>query len=565
MKSSSNLNDLTRMDIKIPPIPEELEVEHYIDSKMNRDMYSEQRARLTSESAAREKVDDFCKAMKIFSESNIGKESKLDRTFDIRGFHDWDEVLATARLAERHYEENALGTSGILRNICRRIGDYQDALKPWIQLIPSETNYLSILCGGLKLLIGAACYRAQERDSILDIFSSLQSLRDEVKCWSRLFQDDPIVSHHTLRAYIALLVMIEAQLLSLVGEKTWKTIWKSVKKVKAGKREAEKAHEDFKSTVEKIKARINQLHIENSTETGAQLKKHMEDIRQIIEDKGQDNLTYLDSMKAMFMVTSAMFKWNLAHQSDSQLAVAHKNDQIRRNLLDFLAVSNHNVDSDKDSIKNMAQSLPYPPVTEFCQLLDSPYLQQTLRFDASEMLHICTDSMEFAGKRISPTSLISTAMIESRLGYKNVYVAYFFCGAHLDLDDPLRGTTGLVRSLIRQLLDFDSHIDLDNVISRDMEVGLRHHEFVHLCELFCQLAMHISVSRLLFVVDQVQLCQVGRGEEQLEYFVRAIHSLFESFRLDGKIKFIWVGSGSRPVGDETQLRRILLPGEGGEQ
>lgn len=186
-------------------------------------------------------ADLFCNAMQLFADSRDGKASKVDSAFDIRGAHHWDEVVGAVQRAEEVYDTRGSGIGGLHRKIFRAIGDYHDALEPWIELIPTEDHYLSILCGGLKLFLGvsilgqvtgrcqraanasdqqAAAYRAKERDSILVVFESLGNFRDKVKDWSNIFPTDPIVRHNALQAYLTLLKMIETQLRRLVGERT---------------------------------------------------------------------------------------------------------------------------------------------------------------------------------------------------------------------------------------------------------------------------------------------------------------------------------------------------------
>lgn len=94
--------------------------------------------------------------MQVFADSRDGKAYKVESGFNIRGAHNWDEVVGVVRRAEGEYNAHGIGIGGLHRRILRSIGDYHDALEPWIKLIPTQDNYLSILCGGLKLFLGVS-------------------------------------------------------------------------------------------------------------------------------------------------------------------------------------------------------------------------------------------------------------------------------------------------------------------------------------------------------------------------------------------------------------------------
>lgn len=160
------------LTMNIPPQDGELQSERYIDTKSGMALYSSQRTVATSEIAAREvsriylglhilirnrkQTDLFCTAMQFFADSHDGKASEVESGFDIRGAHSWDEVVEAVQHAEAVYKTHGSGIGGLHRKIFRVIGDYNDALEPWIKLIPTEDHYLSVLCGGLKLFLGVS-------------------------------------------------------------------------------------------------------------------------------------------------------------------------------------------------------------------------------------------------------------------------------------------------------------------------------------------------------------------------------------------------------------------------
>jgi len=68
----------------------------------------------------------------------------------------WDDILDEVDKSQRLYAEASQGMKGVIRRGFRKVGDLEPAINPWVDLIPSSNNYLSLLCGGLRLVL-AVC------------------------------------------------------------------------------------------------------------------------------------------------------------------------------------------------------------------------------------------------------------------------------------------------------------------------------------------------------------------------------------------------------------------------
>ena len=95
--------------------------------------------------------------------------------------HTWEEILAEVSAASERYNDVS-GFWGKIRKGLRSFGVNNQALDAWTGLLPTQSQYLSILCGGLKLIISvrtnptliltcANCQQAAAR---------LQDLRNEI-------------------------------------------------------------------------------------------------------------------------------------------------------------------------------------------------------------------------------------------------------------------------------------------------------------------------------------------------------------------------------------------------
>ena len=69
--------------------------------------------------------------------------------------HTWEDIVI---LQKQAYEEQELqhskGVGGFLRKAARGFGRNTASFEAWLKLLPKESHYLSVLCGGLKLVLG---------------------------------------------------------------------------------------------------------------------------------------------------------------------------------------------------------------------------------------------------------------------------------------------------------------------------------------------------------------------------------------------------------------------------
>lgn len=96
-------------------------------------------------------TDDFCLLIQRYAETIQTKQ--YPSPFNIHAVHSWDEVAQAANLAEEKYWKDAKGPKGSIRRFFRMTGDNTHVINPWVNLLPND-QYFSVLCGGLKLVLG---------------------------------------------------------------------------------------------------------------------------------------------------------------------------------------------------------------------------------------------------------------------------------------------------------------------------------------------------------------------------------------------------------------------------
>ena len=150
--------------------------------------------------------DELEQETRLFTEALKSYEAEVPKKYqtgvDIDRPHSIGDVVSQIDSALKEYKNESERTVWeAVRKSFWRLSESQDALKNWMALLPSESEYMSIICGGLNLIIKAAgrigdvrneAFRAlaelpfhleNTRESV-GIFSKSDALR---KCGVRLY------------------------------------------------------------------------------------------------------------------------------------------------------------------------------------------------------------------------------------------------------------------------------------------------------------------------------------------------------------------------------------------
>jgi hypothetical protein len=93
----------------------------------------------------------FNEALALYQTKTAG--TKYHIIVDFSPLHTWDEVLQSVNDASKLYNE-VPGAWGKIRRALRGFGKSKTAFDAWSALLPSQSEYFSILCGGMKLIYG---------------------------------------------------------------------------------------------------------------------------------------------------------------------------------------------------------------------------------------------------------------------------------------------------------------------------------------------------------------------------------------------------------------------------
>ncbi|KAI6914543.1 hypothetical protein KC318_g3067 [Hortaea werneckii] len=102
---------------------------------------------------------------------------KYQADIDLRlsAHHQWDDVIGAVEVLSKTQAERKDFWSS-LRNKLHWFGENSSVFQQWSGLLPTQSNYFSVMCGGLKLIFNAAGRLQKIRDWIRDALLELPGL-----------------------------------------------------------------------------------------------------------------------------------------------------------------------------------------------------------------------------------------------------------------------------------------------------------------------------------------------------------------------------------------------------
>ena len=100
----------------------------------------------------------FIEATIAFEVSAAAADPRYETKIDWDHFHTWDEVLEEVDKAAQSYNDNSKSW-GKIRKAFRSIGRNHNVFAAWLDFLPTQSQYCSIVCGGLKLILGVCLMR----------------------------------------------------------------------------------------------------------------------------------------------------------------------------------------------------------------------------------------------------------------------------------------------------------------------------------------------------------------------------------------------------------------------
>ncbi|KAK3367801.1 hypothetical protein B0H63DRAFT_489796 [Podospora didyma] len=445
----------------------------------------------------------FQLAMEAYESTTVGSKFKTDVTEN--PIHTWDDVLTEVQRAQDMYSD-ASGMWGRIQKGLRRFGSNGQALEAWASLLPSESEYTSVLCGGLKLIFGAAARLHDLRSDIGDALAEIPEQLRTTHLAMGIFKRSKELHQTSAALYTAIIAALH-HIVVWYKEKAIKTLFKSIFKQESYAKHLDELLQDIRKQSERFREAVSLCSYERIMDTSLMVKtqgiqqaeNHKvvvgyldKSIRELQGFKGDfqamagDLQGEMKEMRAQFaeMLTDilAAFLSSDSRMDPGTQDLKDPNLPIRRaksesKLIrdipgaqdELLSAFDYNTSLAQDDIAASLRSvwqIPRPDQDRLVAAMQSPKLQCWITQTVSSALFLHFN----APRNQRSTSFIAAKLADSIRSSSssagNVIVLCFFCGSYsrpvVPGEDADFDVASMMRSLTSQLLiaypDFSIHI-----------------------------------------------------------------------------------------------------------
>ena len=141
---------------------------------------------------------------------NVAAKDSGSVQMDTNADYTWSDVLsAQESFCQGREIETSRGVRGLVYKQLRKFGDNSETFRSWLKLLPTESHYLSVLCGGLTLILGAARQMSEIRENVRNFVEDLPSRLSKAKAYIDIFEDSPRLHQCSADLYVAILSTLD--------------------------------------------------------------------------------------------------------------------------------------------------------------------------------------------------------------------------------------------------------------------------------------------------------------------------------------------------------------------
>ncbi|CAA9963402.1 hypothetical protein PTMSG1_06770 [Pyrenophora teres f. maculata] len=486
-----------------------------------------------------------------------GKKKKKNSVLS-KNLHTWEEVLKEVENASDRYNEPD-GVWGKIRKAFRKSAEKADIASAWLTLLPDKSEYFSVLCGGLKLIIGAASRLKGVRD---DIAKALIEIPHILSCTNRaqnIFNKSKELRQASACLFVAIISVLQ-HILVYFKEKSLKKAIKALVQQSDYEQRLTDALDTLRDRSSQFDRFARTCGLEEIHYTRLEVQAVRADIERMSTEVHQHlNLareeSYAQSQQVEHKIDSFMaqlyqsFGHSLVSsprvnsrtqdlqlpllpikKSRSARELRRYRNTMQQALLDMLDYDATVTESDlQNSLPNVYR-LPKPAQDRILAIVRHHKFKSWMTDTKPSVLFLNGHYTAHGSMRQCPTSFVCAKLAaipwkreaekEPSLHHPlRTITISFFCAQHLGRDDPYKGPRGIMKSLIAQLLvsyDFDTQV-----------IGSLDKEDFESTELLCD-AFKLLVDSLS--ADIVLICTIDdiTEHEESERYKRRVGDVVEA-------------------------------------
>ncbi|KAI1733498.1 hypothetical protein F4680DRAFT_454909 [Xylaria scruposa] len=464
--------------------------------------------------------------------------------YSIRTLGTWGAVYATLQDAQTAYE-NPTGARRRVRKGLRWAMKHSQPLEQALSLVP-EVDYISPVTGILGIVIKAAKRSVQVRDDIANGLDNLEQHFGDIDTYLKIFSEDENIVRASVKLVSSILKAVE----DIISYFLCRSASKTFSALLHGEEYQRSLCESIDGITQSGQVLLNQARSSNMWQNRQTLHiaHHMLKEQKHMADMQNDFKSCLDQLSKNMenrLREQEEFNKRVASQLSSQ--ASHCNTYVfptiqqgepprptQEDLLDLLGTSAFHI-TDIEHILHTRELIPKEDRGRAERLLTTHAFRGWLVTPTSQELLIHGD---FAGTRyVSGLSWLCCSLIQALQQTSQLHSLAFFCGRHVDATDAHAGGSGIIRSLLSQLLQ-QQQVRMPSGQPGDWEL-IQAGDIQHLCLLFESVLLQFPQDSVVFcIIDGIKYYERDQYLQDMSEVLRFLLDLTRGGRLQCVFKLL---------------------------
>ncbi|GLA61842.1 hypothetical protein AtubIFM54640_002375 [Aspergillus tubingensis] len=402
----------------------------------------------------------------------------------------WDSVDQVA--AKYKNSEAEKGVWDRIRNAFRKLGDHENDINGWLGLLPSESNYLSVVCGGLKFILHAVARAKEVRNAIVGGLRDIPILLGGAQRVLAIYKTSEPLRACSDALYLAVLTAL-GQMLAYTQKHTLKKALGAIIRNSSFQVVLTQSIEDVRKCRDKFNEEANICSMQMASQiehlsqgidkTTTGISERLEDVKGLICSEikrsqalqAHDKKTIEEKLDRSNQLNEKInFKLNallVLFECNPQLAdEAYVNLYSQRDLRAIvrsrLIYEEHQAQADVVANYQIAGRLSLEDQDRCVYVIRSPELTTWIRTPTSSILVVNGNAprnqfrtpWSFTAARLVYT--LDMMRANNPDNKDQIAAVHFFCGEHVDTSNELNSPTTIANEILSQLLSSFKHINL---------------------------------------------------------------------------------------------------------
>ncbi|TGJ84773.1 hypothetical protein E0Z10_g3977 [Xylaria hypoxylon] len=471
---------------------------------------------------------------KQFAEVLLSFEESLPDNFktrfNLQSKHTWTEVISEAEIAEKKYNKKADKESpfGRIRGLFRILRSNSPAIHNWLDLLPTESTYGSLICGGLKVILRAATRMDEIKEFIV---GAMAAIPDEIEKAQLLInynsdQDTNRRLYNSVSSLYSAVFDILNDIIAWYKEKSLKRHAKAFLQQDNYEKKLQAKVDAFKGAVSAVKGEAEICGFRRL---------------QTMDERTQESLDILKKVESLLRSNPKLdFHTGQWRQYSLAEAPARKRRAISRQSL-CEAVLRYDEDVPWDDLVTTmhgGSELSLKAQDRIVYVIESEALKAWLLNSKNAALLI-RGSSEQLGNDISAISFVAAHLVQSTQkaqGTSRLLGLFWFTKQHQNKrSDADANVHGIMRSLIGQLVHAYGGFDL-YFIKRSHAIAVREdNDIKTLCDIFDSLVFQLPEKTITICVIDWLACLEYREKHDVDYLVQRLLSIVRHSNENGSL------------------------------